>query len=510
MNSQERIVINSIILYIKLILTIGVNLIATRLILNAMGVEDYGIVNLISGIVAMLSFVQNSMAVSTQRYMSVNIGKNDIALQCKIFNNGVALHAVLAIIILIVLEACIPLVFNSDIQIPTDRYAASIVLYQLTCLGTILVVVGVPFDATLNAHENMLWVSFASILESLIRLVGAIWLLYYNSDKLVFYGLLIVAIRLMSLLFKAIYCKKKYKEVIFRWKEISSKLIKEMFSFSFWNMFGSFAMAVRTQGVAVVLNIFNGVVVNSAYGIGTQVSGQLANFSGTISKSMSPQIMQREGNGNHFAMVSLAFKQCRYTTLFLFMFALPLYTEMPYVLQIWLKTVPEHTIVFCRIFLLIALVLQMSSGLMTAIQAKGQIAAYQMIISLLLLLNVPVSYFLQRQGCVPSDVLWAMLIIEIVCLFARIFLAKRIVGISVIDYLQHVVFKLLIVIVPTTLIVVLCKCFFITLLSPLFQLFISVLLTMLFISCLSYWGFDNSEKDLVKSFIRKVTIKKKK
>ena len=507
MNSSERIIFNSIILYAKLIITIGVNLVATRFILNAMGVEDYGVVNLISGIVAMLTFVQNSMAISTQRYMSVNMGKKDVSIQRAVFNNGMFLHLILGIIIVVVLESCLPLVFNSDIKIPADRHSASVLLYQLTIIGTFLVVIGVPFDATLNARENMLWASFASILESTIRLTGAIWLLYYQNDKLIFYGLLVVAIRLSSFLFKSIYCKIKYEEVAFSRHLLNKKLIKEMFSFSFWNMFGSFAMAAKSQGVAVVLNVFNGVVINTAYGIGAQVSGQLANFSGTISRSMSPQIMQREGSGNRIAMASLALKQSRFTTLFMFMVALPLYSEMPYVLQIWLKTVPDYAIEFCRLFLLIALVTQMSSGLMTAIQARGKIAAYQIIMSILLLLSIPVAYLLQKIGYSPLVVMWAIFFIEIICLIIRVVMAKSLVGISGSYFLHQVVYKLSIVVVPTTIAVLLCKIFLVSSLSPFVQLLISISITLLLVTIVSYISFDSSEKELANAFVRKIMQK---
>lgn len=502
MNNSERIVFNSIILYIKLVITILVNLIATRLILNAMGVVDYGVVNLISGIVSMLTFVQNSMAISTQRYMSVNIGKGDAELQKKIFNSGLFLHLLLGVVIIMVLEACIPIVFNSDIQIPIDRRVPSMLLYQFTCIGTFLVIICVPIDATLNAHENMLWVSLASILESLLRLGGAYWLLYYQDDKLIFYGILIIVIRFTSLLFKSFYCRKKYEEIRIQKDEISKKLIKAMLSFSVWNMFGALAVTARVQGVAVILNIFNGVIVNTAYGIGQQVSGQMSNFSGTITKSMNPQIMQREGDGNRKAMISLSLKQCFYTSLFVFMFVLPLYVEMKYVLEIWLKKVPEYAIDFCRMLLLVALIGQMSSGLMTAIQAKGKIAAYQITMSILLLLNLPIAYFLQKEGFPPVAVLLAMVFIEIVCLVARIISSNILVGITFKDYFKEVLLKFILVTVPSTLFVVLFRHYISDSWSPIWQLCSSVFITMVLIAVLLYMIFDKREREMVMKFVK--------
>lgn len=505
MNSSERIVFNSIILYAKLAITIIVNLIATRLILNAMGVEDYGIVNLISGIVAMLTFVQHSMSISTQRYMSVNIGKGDINLQRQIFNNGALLHLLLGILILVILEVCLPLVFNSNIQIPVDRHFASIVLYQLTCLGTFLVVIGVPFDAILNARENMIVVSLSSIIESIIRLVGAIWLLYYHNDKLIFYGLLIVTVRLTSLIYRALYCWNKYPEVCIEKKNIRKSLMIEMFSFSLWNMFGAFATAARTQGVAVVLNIFNGVVVNTAYGLGTQVSGHMGDFSGTISKAMTPQIMQREGIGKRDAMNSLALKQCRYTTLIMFIFALPIYVEMPYVLTLWLKNVPEYAVDFCRMFLLIALIGQLSSGLMTAIQAKGKIAVYQVTISILLVLNIPIAYLLQRNGYSPVTVLWAMLVLEFICLITRLIFANILVGIKIRRFIKEVILKLSFIIIISSLVAILLKRFIINDMPAIIQLVIIISVEIVSTCCCALMMMDRSEKELLRAFAVKIT-----
>ena len=507
MNSSEKIVFNSVVLYAKLVITILVNMIATRLILNAMGVEDYGIVNLISGIVSMLTFVQNSMAVSTQRYMSVNLGTGDSTLQKRIFNNGLFLHLLLGVIIMIVLESCITLVFNSDIQIPTERYTSSMLLYQLTCVGTFLVIICVPIDATLNAHENMIWVSFASILESIIRLIGAIWLLHYHNDKLVFYGFLVVVIRFASLLLKTAYCRNTYDEVRIKISDVKKSLLKEMFSFSLWNMFGAFANAAKSQGIAIVLNIFNGVVVNSAYGIGQQVSGQLSNFSGTISKSMTPQIMQREGNGKRQSMISLALKQCHYTTLFIFIFVLPIFVEMPYVLQIWLKTVPEYSIEFCRVFVLIALIVQLSSGLMTAVQARGKIALYQIVMSVILLLNLPVAYMLQKAGYSPTFVLWSMLVVEVLCLIARLIAANRLVELSIRDYFKEVILKLSWVVIPTSLIVFLAKSLVSLHWQPFWQLVLSISLTIVLTTVTAYISFDTSEKTLFISIFKKIKNK---
>lgn len=438
MDSNKRMLVNTVILYTKLVVTIIVNLYSTRLILSAMGVEDYGIVNLISGIVAMLSFIQNSMTVSSQRYMSFNMGKHDDSLMVKVFNSSFVLHILLAVIILITLESLIPVVFGSSIQIPESRESAAKILYQLTIIGTILVVITVPYDAALNAHENMLVFSIASIIESLIRLSGAFILLLYRNDKLIFYGLLIITIRLISMLIKCIYCKKHYNETKISIKHGDKAMMKEMFSFAFWNMFGALAMTGRSQGVAIVMNVFFGVVVNAAYGIAHQISGQLQNFTATISKAMNPQIMQRAGSGNQNGMLSLAIKQCRYSSILLSYAVIPLFFSMPFVLKIWLGKVPEYCVEFCSLILLVSVVQQLTVGLMSVIQATGIIRNYLVSVSIVMLLNVPLAFLLLKKGFSAPIVIIGMIAIEVIICFIRVFFAHKLTGLLVRDFIKNV------------------------------------------------------------------------
>ena len=318
--------------------------------------------------------------------------------------------------------------FNSEVQIPVERLFSSQVLYQLMIVGTALVVITVPYDATLNAHENMLWFSIACIIESIIRLAGAYILLSYNHDKLIFYGFLIIAIRLVSMIIKVVYCNRHYPDSHISLKQTKRSLMKEMFSFSFWNLFGSFAMAVRSQGMAVVLNIFNGVAINAAYGIANQISGQLSNFSATITKAMAPQIMQSKGANEKNRMVNLSLRQSKYTVTLLTMFALPLLLDMRFILTVWLKEVPEYTVDFCNLIVLVALVAQLSSGLMTLIQANGRIRLYQLTMSVLILFSIPLAYLALKNEYHPRMVIWVLLVVEVSCFIARVFFAKKLIG----------------------------------------------------------------------------------
>ena len=430
MDNNSRMAKNTIILYVNLVVTIVVNLYSTRLILEALGVDDYGIVNLISGIVAMLSFVQNSMTVSTQRFLSVGIAKNTTAQQLEIFNSSFLLHVLLALGVLAVLECCTPLIFNSSIQIPESRIGVSMVLYQLTILGTLIIVLGVPFDASLTAHENMTVVAIASIIESLVRLTGAIVLLNYYYDKLIFYGFLIVLIRLLSTSIKAIYCIRKYEDSRIMYKYSRPGQMLRMLSFAGWNAAGGFAVAARSQGLSIVLNIFKGISINTPYGIANQVAGQLSNFTASITKSMAPQIMQNHGLGQKERMFSLSIKQCKYSFMMLLIAAIPFYLDMPYILHLWLKNVPDYTVAFCRLMLICALIQQLSNGMMTLIQANGKIGFYQCTIAVVICLNIPLAYLMLKIQLPPEVVVVSMIIIEVICLLVRYLFANKLLNLT--------------------------------------------------------------------------------
>ena len=439
MNSTNRMAFNTIVLYANLVITIVVNLYATRLILNALGVSDYGIVNLISGIVAMLSFVQNSMTVSTQRFMSVSIGKRDKNLLSNIFNSSLTLHLFLSIFIIIILESLIPVVFNSSLQIPADRIFESKVLYHCTVLSTVIVFIGVPFDASINAHEDMVVYAISTIVESIVRMMGAFILIGYEQDKLLFYAFLVILVRLCSFAIKLFYCILKYKDAKIDLRSSSFKQIQEMFSFAFWNMFGALSLAARNQGVAIVMNTFWGIIVNAAYGIAVQISGQLSNFTATISKAIAPQIMQREGAGDSTGMLSLSIKQSRISSFLLLFMVVPLYVTMDYLLVLWLKEVPDYTVSFCKVMVVLSFLQQLTVGLQTAIQAKGKIRNYQLIMSIIILMNLPFCYLLLKFGFSPVISLSVMLAIELACIIARVWSAKILVSLNIYYYIKDLI-----------------------------------------------------------------------
>ena len=396
------------------------------LVLHALGASDYGIFNLVIGVVAMLSFINGAMTVSTQRYLSVTLAKNDNYQLNKIFNGSLVLHLTIALIIVILFEIAAPFLFSGQLNIPVERQKAAQIVFQCLILNLFLTIISVPFDATLNAYENMLAYSIISIIEALLKLALAFSLSYWlTGDLLVFYGIGLLVVTLITVLMKIIYTLIKYRVLrVSLVHFFDKKIFYEMFGFAGWNTFGAMAGVGRTQGIAIILNLFYGTIINAAYGIANQVNGVLNYFSTTIQKSINPQLMQQEGCGNRTQMVRYAHISSKYSNLMIGMLAIPLFIEAPYVLRLWLHDLPDNTIIFVRLILIMAVINQFSAGIMSAFQATGRIKVYQLVVGSLLLINIPIGYFLLKYGLPAYSILISAIIVDIIALICRLIIAN--------------------------------------------------------------------------------------
>lgn len=440
MQAANRVVLNTGTLYGKMLITIVISLYSTRLVLNALGANDFGIFNLISGVIAMLSFVNMAMTLSTQRYMSYSLGGGDTERLRSVFNSSALLHLLLGLILVVLFELVGMYMFGHVLNIPPDRLGAAKVIFHLMVVSAFFTIISVPYDAVINARENMVLVAITGILESVLKLAIAIGLQYATSDKLIIFAGFSAAITVAMLLFKRIYCAARYEETRLRIRQYYNKdLLKEMFGYGGWNMFGAVSVVARNQGIAMILNIFFGTVVNAAYGIANQVNAQLSFFSVTMLQSLNPQIIKSEGRGDRERMLRLAMIASKFSFSLLAFFAIPAIIEMPFILQLWLKNVPDYTVVFCRLILLSTLVNQLSQGIQVGVQSVGKIGAYQVAVSVLLMLNIPVAYLLLRMGFAPQSVLVAAVVVEMVTCAYRMFAGRKLIGLRIDEYLQKVV-----------------------------------------------------------------------
>lgn len=440
MQAARKVMLNTGILYVKILVNILIALYTVPVVLKALGASDYGLYNLVAGVITMLAFLNASMTVATQRYMSFFMGSGDISKMNSAFNVSIVLHILISLIIFILFEASSFFLFDGFLNVTPDRVDAAKIVYQFLVISMMLTILSVPFDALMNANENMLAVSIISIFDSIYKLALAISLSRISFDKLVFYSIGTAIITAIDDGCMILYTKYKYREIKINVKKYFERdLFREMFSFAGYNTISGFAMICRNQGIAVVLNLFFGTVINAAYGIANQINGVLSNFSSTLQKSINPQLMKSEGAQNRERMLSISFISSKFSVLILSFFAIPLIIEMPYVIRLWLHVFPDQTIWFSRLVLILSLIYQYSVGLMSAIQSVGKIKQYTIAICIVLLMNIPVACLLLWIGLPAYTVVGGMIFIEIIALSVRLFFSNKIAGLDIQLFIKKVI-----------------------------------------------------------------------
>lgn len=402
MSTANRVIKNTGFLYARMGITMFISLYTTRLILNSLGVTDFGIFNIVGGAIGMLGFLNGAMASATQRFMSYSEGEGNKEKQKSIFNVSFILHLVLSFLVGIALLIAGYFFFNGILNIPESRITAAQVVYGSLIISTMSTVMSVPYDATMNAHENMKYYAIVGFLESFLKLSVALTCVYTTYDKLIIYGALMACIPLISLSVMRIYCHRHYEEcIIAPLKYWDRKLMKEMTSFAGWSLFSSISGIVTQYGLGIIINHFFGVLLNAAQGIANQVSGVLMSFSQNAQKALTPIIVKSEGANNQQKLIYTTLLGCRISFAIFGLFSFPIIFYMPQILQLWLNKVPEWAVVFCRLQLLRILLEQLTFSLGSAISAHGIIRNYNLTRSILNMLPIIILPILFRLHFPP-------------------------------------------------------------------------------------------------------------
>lgn len=508
MNNANRVIFNTVVLYVKIVVNMLISLISVPLIMHALGISDYGLYNLIAGIIGMLSFLNASMTVSTQRYLSVSIGERNQEKSNRIYNNALLLHLLLGFVCVVLFEACAPFLFNGFLNIEPDKVDTAKIIYQFLVVTTFATIITVPYGAVMNAKENMLAFSILGIVDALLKLGLAIYLSHCPFDKLIFYGIGMAIISIVNMLFNRAYVHFKYKEYKINFRQYYDKAtFREMFGFMGWNTFGSVAVIGRNQGIAIILNRFCGTVLNAAYGVANQINGILGYFSNTFNKSINPQLMQSEGMKDRDRLIRISFISSKFSVLVLTLFVWPLIIEMPYILLIWLKEPPAYTTSLACAILLFSLVHQYSMGLMSAIQATGKIRNYQITMGILVLLNVPLSYIFLKIGLPPYYTTIGFVIAEAISLVARLFYARSLVGIKIHDYVLKVFLPTVIVMSLSCASAMIPHCLMVE--SFVRLLIVCLVYFIVFIISVWFLALNNSEKNIFSNLFNRVRFARK-
>lgn len=494
-NKANRVIFNTVVLYIKIIVTTLLSLISVPLIMHALGESDFGLYALLGGVVALLAFLKASMTVSTQRFLSVALGENDMHKMNVIFNTSLVLHVLMGTIIALALEICIPWLFNGFLNIEGERITAAKIIYQFLIITTIIEIVSVPFSGVINAKEDMIVFSILGIAEAVLKLVLAFLLAYCTTDRLIIYGCGMMLIAIASLLVNIIYVLHHYNDFSIRLiSGFDKPIFWNILGFTSWNTVGALAVVGHNQGIAVVMNLFGGTTINAAYGVANQVNGAMGYFSNTFRKAINPQLMQSQGMGDNQRLINLSYVASKFSVLVMAVFAMPLIFEMDYILHIWLGNPPAYTLEFAQLILIYSILNQYSAGLMSGIQATGRIMAYQITISIVMLLNIPLSYILLKLGFPPYYCIYGFIGIELISLFTRLLFAKYIVGIQIVDFIKHIllpsIFCLCIASVVTIIPLVFME-------SSLYRLImVTFLFLLLYLPLAWYLILNQSERDM--------------
>ena len=415
MSTSTRVIKNTGFLYVKMGITMFVSLYTTRLILASLGASDFGIFNVVGGAIGLLGFLNSTLANATQRFMSYAEGEGVLDNKKKIFNISVSLHIIIAILTVVLLFGVMYPLFNGILNIATERLFAAKIVYLSLIFSTFLTIVNVPYDAVMNAHENMLYYSIIGVFESLLRLVVAFACVYTSSDKLILYGVLMAVIPLITLSIMKAYCHRKYEEcVLAPLKYWETSTVKQIASFSGWNFLTAISSLFSAQGLGLVLNHFFGTRLNAAQGIANQLNGQLSAFSVTMLKALNPVIVKNAGAKNIDSMNRTTMAGCKFSTLLIMLFAIPFMFEMPYILNLWLKNVPEWTVIFCILQLVQTIICQIANPAATAVYAQGDIKGYAIYKSIMNILPLLLSFISFEFGAspmwlyVPMIVVWAI------------------------------------------------------------------------------------------------------
>ena len=457
-DNNKRIAKNTLLLYFRMLFMMVVSLYTSRVILNALGVEDFGIYNVVGGVVSMFTVISGSLSAAISRFITYELGKGDQSKLNKIFSASVTIQLLLSLIIVVLIESVGVWFLNAKMTIPADRVTAANLVLQFSIITFVINLISVPYNAAIIAHERMSAFAYISILEAIGKLAIAFFIMWSPIDKLIYYAILMCTVAVIVRLTYGHYCKKHFTECTyhFHWDK---DILKQMFGFAGWNFIGASSVVFRDQGGNIILNIFFGPTVNAARGIANQVNTAITGFVQNFMTALNPQITKSYASGDGEYMMTLIFQGARLSFYMLLLLSLPVLINTHYILVIWLKIVPEHAVLFVRLIMIFAMCESISNPLITAMLATGKIRNYQIVVGGLQLLNLPLSYICLKTGFVPESILVVAIIISLACLFARLYMLRGMIGLSSILYMKNVFLNVLVVALLSTIIPYMLFCY---------------------------------------------------
>ncbi|HHS9578075.1 TPA: lipopolysaccharide biosynthesis protein [Raoultella planticola] len=436
--SNNKVIRNAGMLYVRMLVMLFVSLYTSRVVLNTLGVSDFGIYNVVGGIVLMFAFISNTMAGASQRFFSYEIGCNNVERLKQLFSVTLAIYVFFCILISVLAETIGLWFIRNKMNIPVERIDAALFVYHASIISFIFTIIRIPYNSLIIAHEKMSFFATTSIIEALLKLGGVFVLSFLAFDKLELYSVIMLLVVFFITMVYYFYCRSNFKESRFIIVK-DKRIYTELSSYAGWNSFTTLANIGLDQGINILLNIFFGPIVNAARGIAFQIKTQVTAFVGNIQMASAPQIIKYHAANKKNEMETLVYLSSRVTYYFMFFIALPVLLQTETLLKLWLIKVPPHAVIFTQLVIINILIETISGTVTSAIQATGRIKAYQIAVGVVLLLAVPISYLLLKQGLNPEITVVVTSVLSVVCVLIRLIMFQVLLGVKVTEYLKKVI-----------------------------------------------------------------------
>lgn len=445
LSSNKRLAKNSVFLTIRMLVVLAIGLFTTRGVLHALGVEDYGVYNVVCGFVAMFGFLNTSMSKGIQRFFNFELGKHGEIGANKVYCTALYIQILLAAIVVLLTEIFGLWYLHNKMVIPEGRMFAAEWIFQLSILSFVFVIMQAPYTASVMAHEKMDFYAVVSVLDAVLKLGIVLILPILNGDSLIWYGVLISLISVINFLLYFTFSKHNFTEIRFK-KGFDSSLFKSMLGFSGWNLFGSFSGVMQEQGINLVMNFFFGPVVNAARGVAAQVNAGLEGFVNNITMPVRPQVVQSYARGDNRRMMNLTFSISKLSCCFLLIMAVPVSIEIDYILKIWLgENIPDYAAIFTVIILFGSLISNLNAATSNVVHATGKMKHYQFWGSVVKISSVPISFLILKSYSQPVLALLTVMVCRLTGHIVGLFIVRRLVNLSLKEYVIKVVFPILLV-----------------------------------------------------------------
>ena len=500
-SNSKKIAKNTLVLYVRMLFLMAISLYTSRVVLDALGVDDYGIYNVVGGVVAMFTMISGSLSAAISRFITYELGKGSLDSLKVVFSSSVFIQLLLSFAFIIIAETLGLWFLNVKLNIPPDRMYAANWVYQLSIVTFAINLISIPYNAAIVAHEEMSAFAYISIFEGLAKLLVAFIIVKATTDKLILYALLIALIAVIVRIVYGIYCKRKFEECTIHLK-YNMSVFNQIFSFAGWNIIGAASAVCRDQGGNIIINLFHGPAVNAARGVAMQVCTAINGFVSNFQMALNPQITKNYASGNMQYMLSLVFKGARFSYYILWLISLPVIVKADYILSLWLVEVPKHAVQFLQLVIIFSLCESLSGPLMTSMYATGEVKYYQIVVGGLQLLNLPLAYVCLFYGLPPESVFVVSIILSLVCLIARLQMLNPLINIPRLLFIKEVCLKTFLV----TIVSIILAIFVSKLLEDSFLSFVVEVIVCLMVSSVSilYLGCYKEERTLVFKRIQEV------